>query len=306
MKIAITTTSFGKYDKSPLVELNSKKIEYVLNPYGRKLTKNEILDLAKDVDGIIAGTETLSDDILQKLHKIKMISRCGAGTDNIDLVAAKKLGIRVLNTPDGPTLAVAEMTVGLIINLLRKINILDKELRRGSWKKRMGNLLHGKRIGIIGFGRIGQKVAELLLPYKVEINYFDIKKLKTEIPYNPQDLDTILPWADIISIHLSNIKESSLTFNEKIIKKMKQGAFLINVARGGIVDEDALHKAIKKGHIAGAALDVFCDEPYLGPLTKLKNVILTPHIGSYALEARVEMENQAVNNLVKEFNKFDS
>jgi D-3-phosphoglycerate dehydrogenase len=299
MKIAITTTSFGKYDKSPLEWLKKEKFEYILNPFGRKLTKEEIIDLAKGVEGIIAGTEPLDSCVLNNLPGLKVISRCGVGTDNVDLEAAQRLGIKVYNTPYGPTLPVAELTVGLILDLLRRITQMDRELRGRTWKKRMGNLLHEKKIGIVGFGRIGQKVAELLLPFGVEISYFDSCKVSCKSPCSPQKLEALLAWADIISLHLSPMKETGPIITEQEIQLMKRGAWLVNVARGGVVDEEALYNALKEGHLGGAALDVFDKEPYNGALCTLENVILTPHIGSYALEARVAMEKQAVENLIQ-------
>ena len=299
MKIAITTTSFGEYDRSPLDRLEKEQILYILNPHGRKLSKEQVADLAKGVDGIIAGTEPLNGWVLNNLPGLKVISRCGAGTDNVDLEVAVRLGIKVFNTPYGPTLAVAELAVGLILDLLRRISQMDRELRIGTWKKRMGNLLQGKRIGIIGFGRIGQKVAELLLPFGVEIGYCDVREVSCSISCTSQDLQTLLAWADIITVHLSTAKENGAIIGKCEIQLMKRGAWLVNVARGGIVDEEALHEALKEGHLAGAALDVFDKEPYNGPLSALENVILTPHIGSYALEARVAMERQAVENLIQ-------
>lgn len=299
MKIAITTTSFGEYDRLPLECLEKEKVEYILNPFGRKLTKEEIIDLAKGVKGIIAGTEPLDSYVLNNLPGLKVISRCGVGTDNVDLEVAQRLGIKVYNTPYGPTLPVAELTVGLILDLLRRITQMDRELRGSTWKKRMGNLLHGKKIGIVGFGRIGQKVAELLLPFGVEISYFDSCKVSCKLPCSPQKLETLLAWADIISLHLSPMKETGPIITEQEIQLMKRGAWLVNVARGGVVDEEALYDALKEGHLGGAALDVFDKEPYKGALCTLENVILTPHIGSYALEARVAMEKQAVENLIQ-------
>jgi D-3-phosphoglycerate dehydrogenase / 2-oxoglutarate reductase len=298
MKIAITTSSFGKYDSSPLDRLKEANIQYVINPLGKKLSKKEIIQLAKDVDCIIAGTELLNKQVLNNLPKLKIISRCGVGTDNVDHVTAENLGIKVFNTPYGPTLAVAELTVGLILDLLRKVTQMDRELRTGVWKKWMGNLLHDKKIGMVGFGRIGQKVAKLLLAFGVEIGYCDISKVCCNLPCTCKELKDLLAWADIISLHLSSSRENELIFSENEIQQMKKGAWFVNVARGALVDEEALFKALKEGHLSGAALDVFEKEPYSGPLSTLENVILTPHIGSYALEARVFMEKQAVENLI--------
>lgn len=295
-KIIITTTSFGEYDEEPLNILGRAGFEIILNPYKRKLEKDEIVELCKDVVGIIAGTETLDAPTIRKLTCLKVISRCGTGLDNVDLESAKKLDIKVFNTPDTSTLAVAELTVGLILDLLRKTSLMDREIRNGLWKKRTGNLLHEKRIGIIGFGRIGKKVAELLKPFEcvlfyndpfIEGEYFGVRCLH---------FDDLLKRADIVSIHASTKSE---LLGEKEIRLMKSGAWLVNVSRGEVVNEDALYRALKENCLAGAALDVFKQEPYTGSLRELDNVILTPHIGSYAKETRIKMEREAVENLLK-------
>lgn len=154
LKIAISTTSFGEYDATPLELCKKMKYRVVINPYLRKVNSQELIRLAKDAVGLIAGTESITNDILLKLPKLKVISRCGVGLDNIELDAAKRLGIKVFNTPDAPTFAVAELTVGLILNLLRKVSQADSNIRSGKWEKPMGNLLYGKKVGIIGFGHV--------------------------------------------------------------------------------------------------------------------------------------------------------
>ena len=299
MKIAITTTSFANFDNRPLQLLNNSGYEVVLNTYGRKLSGNEVVEIAKDATGLIAGTESLDRSVLKNLPCLKIISRCGAGMDNIDLVAAAELNIKVVNTPFGPTLAVAELTVGLILDLLRKTTLMDRKMRAGIWKKHMGNLLRGKRVGIIGFGRIGQKTGELLRAFGCKIGYYDsitIEKLK-DLKIERMELDELLRKSDIVTIHVSGKYEKPL-LGAKEIEMMKEGAWIVNVARGGVVDEKALLNALKDGRLAGAALDVFEKEPYNGPLKNLENIILTPHVGSYAKEARTQMEMQAAKNLV--------
>jgi len=295
-KIAITTTTFGEYDKEPLNLLDMNGFNVKLNPYQRRLKKDEVIELCKDAIGIIAGTETLDVDIMETLTTLKVISRCGAGINNVSLVEADRIGIKIYNTPDAPTTAVAELTVGLIINLLRKVSWMDKELKMGQWKKRMGNLLYEKKVGIKGMGRIGTKVVELLKPFGCEIAYADPFVENGLLGLQRLSLKDMLCWADIVTVHVG--------VGEKLIGKkefqcMKKGALIINTSRGGVVDESALYENLKNGRLSGAAIDVFEQEPYTGPLKERENVILTPHIGSYAKEARVEMEKQAVENLLK-------
>ena len=298
-KIAITTSSFAKYDTTPLELCREKGCEIVLNPYGRKINPHELPELAKGAVGLIAGTETISKQTLRSLPSLKVISRCGAGLDNIDLHAADRIGIKVFNTPDAPMLAVAELTVGLILNLLRGVNPMDNIIRSGGWKKLMGNLLYGKKVGIIGFGRIGQKVGEFLSIFGVELAYCDIENKSPLISCSRKSFEKILNWADIITLHLSASGKKCPIIGSNELKLMKKGSWLVNVSRGGVVDEKALYYTLKKGHLSGAALDVFEEEPYTGPLSGLHNVLLTPHIGSYAREARIKMEIEAARNLLK-------
>lgn len=294
-KIAITTSSFGKYESTLLASLKNKRFNVVLNPHGRKLKKEEIAVLCRDAIGIIAGTEIYDRETLEELAGLKVISRCGTGMDNVDIDASKRLGIKVFNTPNAPTVAVAELTIGLILNLLRKVSQMDLAIRNNKWEKLMGNLLSEKKVGIIGFGRIGKKVAELLMSFGCEIRYYDIRTDDGELRNEKIELNELLKISDIISIHVSS-KEQIIGENE--IKQMKEGAWLVNVSRGEVVDENILYMTLKEGHLAGAALDVFEQEPYTGPLRELENVILTPHIGSYAKEARIKMEMEAVENLL--------
>lgn len=298
--VSITTTSFAQNSREPIDLLESEGYSITFNPYGNTLKDDEVVRLCKDSIGIIAGTETLDKDVINKLTKLKVISRCGAGLDNVDLDAAGRLGIKVFNTPDAPTMAVAELTVGLILDLLRKVSQMDREVRNGQWKKRMGNLLSEKRVGIIGFGRIGRKVADLLSPFNCKVAYNDINVIVNENEKKPGiewlELDELLKSSDVVSLHVSSKKQ---IIGEREIGLMKKGVWLVNVSRGGVIDEDALFKALKDGHLAGAALDVFKEEPYTGPLQELDNVILTPHVGSYAIESRIKMEMEAAENLLK-------
>lgn len=298
-KIAVSTSSFGEYDASPIELCRQKGYEVSMNPYRRKLNPVELVGFAKDAVGLIAGTEEISASALERLPDLKVISRCGVGTDNIDLGATKRLNIKVFNTPDAPTVSVAELIVGLATSLLRGINRMDALLKRGKWNKIMGSLIYGKKIGIVGFGRIGQKVAGLLSAFGAEISYYDIEPKRSLGGYKAMDLGGLLAWADIIVLTLAPEAGLGPIIRNKELQMMKQGAYMINASRGGVIDEKALHDALVSGHLAGAALDVFEKEPYEGALTKLDNVLLTPHIGSYSRESRIEMERQAVLNLLK-------
>lgn len=295
-KICISTTSFAEYDNSYLEQCRKKGFEIIFNPHGRKIREDELIILAQDAQGLIAGTESITEDVLLKLPNLKVISRCGTGLDNVDLNAARRLGIKVSNTPDAPTVAVAELTVGLMLSILRNICRMNNDTINGKWNKSMGNLLMGKKVGIIGFGRIGRKVSDILKPFGCEIAYADPFVDDSIFGLKLHTTEDLLRRSDIITIHVSDNK---CIIGKKELAMMKKGSWLINTSRGGVVNEEALYDSLRAGHLAGAAIDVFEREPYDGVLRKLDNVILTPHVGSYAKEARIEMEKQAVENLLK-------
>ncbi|MCP4690304.1 MAG: hydroxyacid dehydrogenase, partial [Desulfobacterales bacterium] len=223
------------------------------------------------------------------------ISRCGSGMSNVDQEAAEELGIAVRNTPDGPTAAVAELTLGAMLCLLRKIHHMDRELHAGGWPKKVGLQLEGKTAAIIGFGRIGRRVASLLAPFNVTILAVDPLVNAPLEGAAPCGLEEALSRADIVSLHLSG---ETCIMGPAELDRMKPGSFLCNAARGGLVDEEALLAALEEGKIAGAWLDAFDKEPYTGPLAKSDRVLLTPHVGSYTRECRLKMEMEAVENLI--------
>ena len=302
MKLLISTSSFGEYDDAPVKKLKNAGFEIELNPHGRTLKKEECVKLLNDKVGLIAGVEPLNRDVLQTAKHLKVISRCGAGMDNVDREAAKKLGIRVYNTPDAPTQAVAELALGLIFGLLRNISKNDREIRKGIWNKEMGNLLSGKTIGIVGLGRIGRKLLELLNPFKLKViacEPFPENKFVKQNNIRLMPLEELLHEADVVSLHIPYNNETKNLIDMGKLSLMKKSAILINASRGGIIVESDLEKALLDGVIKGAALDVFDKEPYNGPLKNLENIILTSHIGSYARESRIQMEMEAVDNLIK-------
>ena len=296
IKVAITTSTFAEFSEEPLSMLASNNIAWVLNPYGRKLTEEEAIDLLQGCVGVAAGTEPLTARVMDGLPELKVISRCGTGMDNVDQKAARERGIAVCNTPMGPTLAVAELTLGYALDLMRQISRMDRELRSGTWKKRMGNTLQGKKLGVIGFGRIGSAVAELFASLGVEVAFSDL--IVASDRFSKMAVEELLAWADIISLHCTKDAGECSLLNMEQLRIMKPGSWIINASRGGLIDEGALYEMLQSGHLAGAAIDVFEREPYDGPLKELDNVILTPHIGSYARESRIQMEIDTIKNLL--------
>ncbi|MBF0384969.1 MAG: phosphoglycerate dehydrogenase [Candidatus Omnitrophica bacterium] len=297
-KIAITTSTFGQYSNGPIDALKKRGFELTFNATGKKLDTASLIKICRGCSGIIAGTEAYTKEVFEALPDLKVISRCGSGTDGIDFDEAQKRKIRVLKTENGPTRAVAELVIGLILDLLRNITLSDKGIRKGLWEKKMGTLFEGKTLGIIGMGKIGAAVSKLSMALGAKVIYFD-PKVKDKKFGKPNNFTAILKNADIITVHVPGGKETLNLFGEKELSLMKSTSILINCSRGGVVEEKALYEFLKSGNIAAAASDVFIDEPYNGRLRELDNIVLTPHIGSYAKETRIEMENQAVKNLLK-------
>jgi D-3-phosphoglycerate dehydrogenase len=302
MNILISTSSFARYSREPLNRLEGWGASYRLNAKGRKLTEEEIAPLLGDVDGLIAGTEPLTRNVLRQAPRLKVISRCGTGLDNVDLDAAAELGIGVRNTPEAHVDAVAELTLAAILDVLRHVTESDRGVRNGVWRKLMGRLLRGKTVGLIGLGRVGRRLIELLEPFEVAILATDPREDREYADGRGVEyvgLDELLERADIVSLHCPYSKGIRHLLDAGRLGRMRPGAVLVNCARGGLVDEDALAEALRSGSIGGAHIDTFEREPYEGPLTQVHNVTLTPHIGSYAVEGRVRMEREAVENLIE-------
>lgn len=296
MKVFISTTTFAEFSKEPLEILKNKGLEWDLNSEKRKLTENEIAEILKKGSyvGLLAGTEPITRKVLENATSLKIISRVGAGMDNVDTEAAKKHNIEVCNTPFVLIDSMAELSIGLILVSLRKISLMDRKIRSGVWKKEMGALFKDKTLGIIGFGKIGRRVGQIAKAFGARVVFYDIESIQSEIA-EQVPLKELFNNSDIISIHLSS-KEQIISGAE--IAEMKDGVCIINTSRGSAIDENSLYQGLSTGKIAHAALDVYSNEPYFGKLTELDNIILTPHIGSYAREARVKMEVEAVKNLI--------
>lgn len=295
-KILIGPSSFAEIDKTPLKRLIAAGYDVLDNPFKRKLTKNELLHLLdKDVVGLIAGLETIDREVLETSN-LRVVSRVGAGISNVDIEAGRDLGIGIFSTPDAPTNAVAELTLGALLGLLRSIPLMDHALHDGQWKKKIGVQLKGKTVVIIGFGRIGCRVAKLLFPFDVRILIVDPYVDESACAgYRKVTLQEALPEADIVTIHCSG---NDCIISEREFALFKKGIYLLNVARGGVISEPSLIRAIENGTVAGAWLDTYEEEPYRGPLCDFSNVVLTPHVGSYTAECRLQMENEAVDNIL--------
>ena len=298
MQILISTSSFNLDNFYELSVIRSSGIEVKLNPFKTRLTEDQVIELlGADSVGLIAGLESLNSRVLRSATALKVIARVGTGLDSVDLGEAAKLGIKVLNTPDAPTSAVAELTLGHILGLLRNIAKADRQIRDNKWQGQMGSLLETKTVGVVGFGRIGQRVAKLVASFGAKVIVSDPYTDTTE--YENHVLDELCQRVDVLTLHLPYVEKTHNLIGSRQFQLMKKGSFVINVSRGGLIDEIALLQAVESEHIAGAALDCFEQEPYFGPLSKLENVQMTAHMGTYARETRDQMEREASLLLVK-------
>ncbi len=260
--------------------------------------EKEFISLAPEVDGILTCWASVTSDVIKAAHKCKIIGRFGIGVDNIDVDAATALGIIVTNVPAYCLDEVSDHAMALLLACARKVPLLDKNVKNGNWDRQVGPPMHrlrGQNLGIIGFGKIGRTIALKAQAFGLNIFAFDPfvdKEIAKEFQVTLVDLPHLLRQSDFITIHAPLIDETRNLFGEEEFRMMKTSAYIINTARGGIIDIQALYKALKEGWIAGAALDVLPQEPPQPdfPLANLDNVILTPHAAFLSEESMLELE----------------
>lgn len=276
-------------------------------PEGEKLTKDEIIRMLPEYDILLAiFSRPIDKEIIDAGEKLKLISNYGVGYNNIDIQYAREKGITVCNTPESVCNPTAELCMALMLGIARRIGEFDRRIRtekEGMWgvMKNLGYGLKDKTLGIIGMGHIGQNVARKASAFGMHILYYN---RKTEIPgYRRTDLDTLLKESDFISIHTPLTEATHHLIGERELELMKNTAFLINTARGAVIDEEALSRFLQKRQIAGAALDVFEREPHITEiLYSLDNVILVPHIGTATYDGRIAMAKEALDNIYNYLN----
>lgn len=306
MKVFVSTHPFSSTSKEPMKLLQDNNFDVKLNPFEHKMTSQELAKEIKDSEILIAGTEKITEEVFQNAPKLKLISRVGIGLDGVDFELCKKYGVRVAYTPDAPTMAVAELCVAMILDLARQITITDKNIRVGVWKRHMGTLLYGKTIGIFGMGRIGKSLVHLLSSFNVKFLVHDINPdIAFGRLYNVNFVskEEILKNSDVISVNIPLKKDTLNYITLKELSLMEPHAIVINTARGGIINENDLYDALKEKIIAGAAVDVFEEEPYSGKLIELENCLLTCHMGASTIDSRTDMEVQAVEEAIRFKNK---
>jgi phosphoglycerate dehydrogenase-like enzyme len=301
MKISVSTVAFSS-NKILVAELKKNFIKVNINEKGIRIPEEELPNFYKDAEGIIVGLEKITPQLLDQLPKLKIIAKYGVGLDNIDIEACNKRNIQIGWAGGVNKRSVAEMALGFMLALTRNLYVTSNQLKNSIWNKNGGFQLTGKTIGIIGVGNIGKELIEILKPFNCNFLLNDVLDINILNYKNALivEKNRIYNEADFISIHTPLTKETENLINLEVLKKMKSTSFLINTARGGIVNEKDLKYALKNGFIAGAALDVYDIEPPNDlELLNLPNLICTPHTGGNAQEAVLAMGLSAIHHLIE-------
>ena len=304
-KILITPKSYYRIKDKMLPLLKDYELKF--NDTGKTFTEDQMKDLVQDVDGIIIGVDPITDDVIDNANNLKAISKYGVGMDNIDVDKAKNEGIKIRKTPGTNNISVAELAIGLMFNVARNISINVNKVKNNKWERVKGVELTDKTIGVIGCGNIGQEVVKrargLQMSVLIHDPYFDDEKLIENEKINQVNKHELLANSDFISLHLPLNNETANIISKKEIKIMKDTVFLINTARGELIDDDALLWGLKNKELAGVACDVFSQEPPNDhPLLEFDNFLLTPHIGANTEESVYRMAEQATKNIIEMLN----
>jgi len=285
-----------------ILEKNGLKVTY--EP---EITPEQIAEKIGTFEVVVVRSRTkMTRELVEKANKCQIIARVGVGLDNIDQDAAKEKNIKVINAVEGAITAVAELVIGLMLSMAREIPRADREIRNGNWVKKelMGSELKGKYLGIVGLGNIGKRLGRLARALNMNIIGYDVTEIDNEfskeVGLMKADLDTLLSSADYVSFHVPLLDSTRHMINAEKLKMMKNTARIINTARGGVIDEEALYNSLKEGSLAGAALDVFEVEPATGnKLITLPNFIATPHMGAQTKEAQLLAANIIAEKIIQ-------
>lgn len=302
--VLITSRMFGKCSSEPMECLIKAGMTILPNPFeGRTLSEDELVQLIGDADAVILGNERITERMLDAAPKLKVIARFGVGYDRVDVDVAKRRGIAVTITPGANVEAVAELALGLMIALARRITDADRKTRMGEFSNILGVELSGRQLGIVGFGRIGQAVAKRALAFDMKVAAFDAMDRSheaRELGVSLLPLEELAATSDVMTLHLPGGSSTTKIIDRRIFSIMKRGSYLINTSRASVVDTNALVKALKSGQLSGAAIDVFDVEPPPAdhPLFALPNVIVTPHMGGSTDKATDKMGMMAAQNVI--------
>ena len=303
MKILVTPASFKQGAAGPVFEkLKAFAGELVFNPQPKPLSEDELIPLLEGCIGCIAGLDPFSRKVIESTNTLKVISRYGAGVDNVDLQAAREKNITVCSTPGVNSRAVAELAFGMMLCLARNLPFLDRRTKEGKWDRAIGTELHKKTLGILGLGYTGKEVAKRAAGFSMNILSYD-PCMDFEYAQNnrvfPVGFDELIKESDFLSLHLPLKEDTVNIISRDVMRKMKKGAVIINTARGGLLDETAACDLLQSGHLGGLALDVYETEPPVhSKLFELDNVIFTPHIAARTEEATAAMAELSVENLI--------
>jgi D-3-phosphoglycerate dehydrogenase len=288
-KVLVTATNYSLLCAEAKQLLESSGCEVIENTLGRPFTFEELAQVVHDIDAVVAGVDTWDERVFKLAPKLKVIARFGVGVDNIDLDKAREYHIKVTNAPGGNANAVAELAVGLILCAIRNIPALHHSARQGLWDRHVGTELQGKNIGLLGFGNIAQMVAHKLQGFDVHLYAYDKypnEEKAKELRVKLVSFEETLLQSGVISMHLPALKETYRIMGHEQFAMMKDGSYFINTARGSVVNEEALHAAIAANKLAGAAIDVYEQEPVSvdNPLFKLDHIVTTPHTAAETYE----------------------
>ncbi|MBP3039029.1 phosphoglycerate dehydrogenase [Bacillaceae bacterium Marseille-Q3522] len=304
-KILITPRSFSRYGENAIGFMQSKGYEVVVNRTGKPYSYKEFCHLASDADGIILGVDTVDEYMLTRAIKLKGISRFGVGIDNIDVKTANHLGIKIARAIGGNSTSVAELAVGFFFTLSRDIVTNVNEVKEGKWNKSSGQELRNKTVGVLGLGAIGKEMCRISQGIGMKVIGYDPfvneKEVKEKYNMEMKSFEEVLQESDFITLHMPLTDETKNLINKDTLRLMKPTAYLINTARGGLVNEDDLYDALTEKVIAGAAEDVFSSEPPAKDekLLKLDNFLLSSHIASLTVNAEIKTIQIATDNLLK-------
>lgn len=304
-KVLVSASHFDTLCKQAweLLEANGHEVIFDPSRSFPAYSHEELAEIIPDIDAAIIGMDFYNEEVFKMAPKLKCVCKFGVGVDNVNLDDATKYGVKVCNCPGQNSNAVAELTVGFIIAVLRGIIPLHKAMEQSKWPRLMGEELEGKTVGLLGFGAIARQVAKKLSVFDVTVKAFDLfpnEAAAKELGVQMVSQEEVIQTCDVVSLHIPATSENHHLFNAETIASMKDGAYLINAARGALVDLDALAAAIQSGKISGAALDAFEVEPLPGdsPILQCENVVLTPHTGAETKQAYHKVSMVAAQNVI--------
>lgn len=303
-KVAITSEFFGKFSNEAFKILEENGLEVIPNRYAKYLDKEEeIISLTKDANAVICDLEKISKNVIDKSPNLEIIARRGVGTDSVAVEYAEEKGIKVARTLGVVEKPVAELVMSYILNISRQIMPLNKSMHQGNWNKILAHSIDGKTLGIIGMGNIGKEITRKAQAFDMNIIYYDVdrkKSLEDELGIEYQELGQLFENADIITLHVPLNEHTENLIDYEAMSKMKKSPILINTARGPVLNNEDLKRALEEGLISYAAVDVFDEEPKTNSVLKeTENVILTPHVGTFTEEIFIKMDVLAAKNVVE-------